>query len=326
MAQATLKDPLRRDALQFLVLPRLTYALRMALALTAILVGFALQLVVPWPGTWVMLIVTLPILFSGTVLLCLRAYDTKTRIGELRNREWEKTTRDRFNAVVDFERKVRHWDDTAIDITCKPGALALGLVIIGVLVLALFAGEGWVTAVVLNGAVLILPHWFTGTRLGWRPLTLVQQVNALNEALSVIDWQTEPPCQIQPMFEMAGNEGARAPDAARVFIRFPDGPEDFLGLQFQVAINTVKGAHFPYLYAVVIARHSFGLDFPSAVSYDRELTLETKREDDVDVLVIRQATTKTSGYHTKPKTIAMLTSAAWATVQALLEDRVGAHQ
>ncbi|MCB9948245.1 MAG: hypothetical protein H6842_10505 [Rhodospirillaceae bacterium] len=325
MAQATLKDPLKRDALQFLLWPRLPYAPRMAAALGLILAGVAVQLVPVWPHPMPLLLAGLPLLLAGTLLLCLRGYDTSKPVGALRNKTWEKTTRDRFDAVFAFERKVRRWDDTAIDITCVPGALMMLGFGIGVAVLGLVTGERWFWIVVVDGSVLLLPHWFTGTRRGWRPVTLVQQVKALNEALKVVETMTEPPCQIQPMMEMAGRKDARAPVGARVFIRFPDGPEDFLGLQLQVALNTVKGTHFPYLYAVVIARQSFKLAFPP-ISYDQTLTLETKREDEVDVLVIRQKTTKTSGYHTNPKAIAVITHAAWRTVQALLEHRSGAHQ
>lgn len=62
-------------------------------------------------------------------------------------------------------------------------------------------------------------------------------------ALRVIEHFSVPPCKIQPMFEMVGSGEKRTPKAARVFIRFPEAPEDFLGLQPQVSVNEVQGNH-----------------------------------------------------------------------------------
>ncbi|MFV1965019.1 MAG: hypothetical protein ACC628_06320 [Pirellulaceae bacterium] len=48
------------------------------------------------------------------------------------------------------------------------------------------------------------------------------------------------------------------------------------------------------------------------------LTVEGTPENDVGVIVIRQHTTKTSGYHTKPKAIARIARAAWRSVAEIL--------
>ena len=154
------------------------------------------------------------------------------------------------------------------------------------------------------------------------PLALSQQVRALEVALAEIDSYDEPPCQVQPMFLTSGKEGDRVPLAARVFVRLPDARKDFLGVQFQVALNDVQGTKFPYLYAVIIARHSFGLD-SKKVRLNKErgrtkLTVERNRESDVDVIVIRQHTTKKSGYHTKDAAIRDIVRTAWHAVSDMV--------
>ena len=135
------------------------------------------------------------------------------------------------------------------------------------------------------------------------------------------------------MFEVAGRDESRTPIGARVFVRFPDGPEDFLGLQYQVAINEVQGSNYPYLYAVIVAQKSFRLLDEPLAEYRRRLTpanepggllgflgltstkdrltIEEGREDEVDVIIIRQHTTKQSGYHTTPAAITNLARTAW---------------
>jgi hypothetical protein len=181
--------------------------------------------------------------------------------------------------------------------------------------------QHWAVVFAVDAAVLLLPHWITGTRRSWRPVSLTQQIDALETALAVVEGQQEPPCQIQPMFQMVGKDDHRTPLGARVFIRFPDGPKDFLGLQFQISINDVQGTKYPYLYAVIVARNSFHLLSQHLTEARRicdGLTVEASREQDVEVIVIRQPTTKTSGYHTKSSAIARISRAAWDSTARIL--------
>jgi hypothetical protein len=63
----------------------------------------------------------------------------------------------------------------------------------------------------------------------------------------------------------------------------------------------VQGTSYPYFYVVLVARKGFGLrDAYSAHNAGHRVTKEFKYEGEVEVMVLRQETTKTSGYHTKP--------------------------
>ena len=90
-------------------------------------------------------------------------------------------------------------------------------------------------------------------------------------------------------------------------------------------LNRVQGTPYPYFYCVVIAKKDpaffmavdktlpvlpefkFGTPdsgisaFFNAIGLGTtpDLVFETKEEEDVNILVIRQATSKTSGYHTQ---------------------------
>jgi len=76
---------------------------------------------------------------------------------------------------------------------------------------------------------------------------------------------------------------------------------DFLGLYGQVVLNDVQGTSYPYFYVVLVAKDGFGLrDAYQQFQPDEDITKEFKREDQVEVMVIRQYTTDKSGYHTKP--------------------------
>lgn len=319
MAVHVLPDRERRHLLQFYVAPRLDYPVRMGAAATLIAVGFLCQLFL-LPGNLVLvLVISLPLLLAGNCLLLVRGYDTTpTDLG--RKTEWVKTTRDRFLAARELEKQARRWDETFVDITCYTGFFSMVLIaLVVVAVFFLLASDSstalWAPVFAADVCVLLLPHWLSGTRRGWRPVELRQHIDALDPVLKVIDSYKEPPCQVQCMFEMKGKEKEKTPVGARVFVRFPEGPEDFLGVQFQVSLNNVQGTKYPYLYAVLVAKKGFGLT-KSAIKKIRRaagdtLRVEKSEEADVEVVVIRQKTTKKSGYHTKPARIREIAQTAW---------------
>jgi len=67
-----------------------------------------------------------------------------------------------------------------------------------------------------------------------------------------------------------------------------------------VTANRVQGSDYPYLYCVLVARPGVRMlelldpEPPSNIVAEPD----HKPDEDIDILVIRQRTTKTSGYHT----------------------------
>lgn len=314
-----------RHRLQFYLLPGMGYPTRLAIAGALVLTGLAIQLLWPWTDALPVLLVTAPMLLAGNLFLLVRGYSLAPAIRS-RSGQWEKTTRDRFHQVLELERKIRRWDETFVDVTCLTGAISLALLAGATLVVVWMldssaATRPWTLVFIVDAAVLLLPHWITGTRRGWRPVALRQQIESLEVALKVIEHFSVPPCQIQPMFELVGRAEKRTPINARVFIRFPEGPEDFLGLQLQVSVNEVQGTHYPYLYAVLIARPGFGMldeHLKNIRRIGKTLKVESKQDDEVEVIVLRQRTTKNSGYHTDAAAVRKIANVAWNSVSYLL--------
>jgi hypothetical protein len=339
-----LPDRERRHLLQFYLFSQWSYHVRLAWAGGLIVAGLLIQLL--WLPTTPIptLLLTLPLLLMGTMLLLVQGFNLKPT-GQLHGGEWEKTTRDRFRQVCKLESDVKQWDEVLTDITCVSGVVIFALIagtvaILWMIMQSQYALRTAATPLALDAAVLILPHWCTGTRRGWRPVALRQQIDSLEIALKSIETFEDPPCQIQPMFEMAGSNDKRTPVGARAFVRFPDGPEEFLGLQFQVALNDVQGTKYPYLYVVLIAKKSFQLlekrlakirvtlvpkqegstGFLGLFTSEPagRLTVESSSENDVDVIIIRQHTTKKSGYHTDPTACRRIARAAWSSVAEIV--------
>ena len=95
-----------------------------------------------------------------------------------------------------------------------------------------------------------------------------------------------------------------------------------MGLYGQVVTNDVNGTSYPYFYVVLVARKGFGLQ-PVFQAYrpPKKMTKEFKVEDDVEVFVIRQTTSKTSGYHTKNKKMTAILKAGIALAdQVAIKD------
>ena len=330
MAVSVLPDRERRHLLQFYAVPRVSYGLRLGIAGIAMVAGLGIQLLGE-PSSPSTLVVGAVLLLVGNAFLLVRGYNLQPGY-RIRGGNWEKTTRDRFQAIRDLEKKVSRWDQTFADITCLAGGACLVLLVAAVAALCVFlaaefGAAHWPQVLAVDAAVLILPHWVTGTRRAWRPVGLRQQIDALETATREIERYQYPSCQIQPMLEVAGKGETRTPIGARVFIRFPDGPEDFLGLQFQVALNEVQGTKYPYLYAVLVAKKSFTLldkHFDAIINRVHELlTVESSVEEDVEVVIIRQWAKGGAGYHTKPKDVRRIAQAAWdATAKAIQAEAV----
>jgi hypothetical protein len=112
--------------------------------------------------------------------------------------------------------------------------------------------------------------------------------------------------------------GGTFPNDARLMVRFNQAPEDFIGVQFQISINNVKSTQYPYLYAVILAKPGFKLRDKFKDPKIDNLIMENEEADEADVIVIRQFTTQTSGYHTDTKTQEYIVSGCIQAVKDML--------
>ena len=128
-----------------------------------------------------------------------------------------------------------------------------------------------------------------------------------------------PETQTIPYLEVGESKKGSFPNDARLMVRFKDAPKDFIGLQGQISINSVKGRPYPYFYVVLIAKHSFDIMKRFGKQSFDKLVVERKKTSEVDVIVIRQRTTKTSGYHTNTKVQDYTLETGLKVVRALLK-------
>jgi hypothetical protein len=284
-----------RRLVVFHVWPSLAYPVRLAIAFTLVAAGFAVQL-----GT-VSILPGVLLLGAGNLLLVVRGFDNRVDAGALDPAaEWERVEPSRLDELCELHERMRRWDQSFLDVTNPRGLVVFALLAAGSAFLAYRIG-GLPRILVVDAMVLLLPHWITGVRSILTRPKLMVRVKIIQPLLDHLE---EPPGGHRAhLLMLLRGKAHKIPDDVKFKVDISDHPPDFLGLYGQVVINEVKGTSFPYFYVVLVARSGFGLEaLEEAYEAPRNRILEIKQQDEVEVLVLRQRTTKTSGYHTTSAT------------------------
>jgi len=281
-----------RGVVVFLVLPSLAYERRMVLSFGAIAVGFALQFLTGGLLPGVLL------LAAGNLLLLVKGYDNRVDFGAFEpDTHWERVERARLIQIRALDAKIRKWDLTAIDAS-NPLGFIVFLLVVGVLALPAVTGTGRVRMLAIDALVLLVPHWLTGIRSALRTPGLLIRIDTIEAVLSDAARRLQRH-RVTLLMLLKGRE-AKLPEDVKFKVDIEGQHPDFLGLYGQVVLNEVQGTSYPYFYVVLVAREGFGLeDAFQRFRPEDNVTKEFKREGKVEVMVIRQHTTKKSGYHTK---------------------------
>ncbi|MBN1782156.1 hypothetical protein JW948_13570 [bacterium] len=291
--------------IHFVLMKSMPYRLRMFAIVVVMLLGVALEMMVNyWLG--------LAVLFFGTLMGMIRGYRAKPKMK--RGETWSRVTPDEFKKIKEKEKQLKKWDRDAFDITNGLGCLVLFLSILGFCLLfyvtfRLFDNRiaGYV---MLNGAVVLFPHWITGVRTYLKKDSLILKIRHLEHIMKALSANSE--VQVQPMLSVEKTQdGKDIPKDARLMIRLLNAPEGFMGIQVQISINNVQGTDYPYLYCVLLARSENRIfDTATTRSPSRKVVVERSSSEGTDIVVVRQKTTKNSGYHTtKPASLFVVAAA-----------------
>lgn len=292
-----LPEPQRQGDIKFIFGRSLPYFWRLAISIFMIAAGLLLQL-------YVNFILGLFCLFVGTALILIRGYQVKPVLKK-GSEKWNQVTPDEYTKVKLKAQDLRRWDLDSFDITNRLGCAVLFLV-------AAFCWGMWFFVVyflkspklagywVVDCAVVILPHWITGVRDYLKKDKLVIKIELLEKIMGLLS--TPSDIQVLPMLSTEETtESNLVPADARLLVRLLNTPDYFLGLQVQISINDVQGTSYPYLYAVLIFKKEAGILEKKKNFFQSpppNVVFEPVGAGDVDVMVIRQKTTKSSGYAT----------------------------
>lgn len=269
--------------------------------------------------------VALVLVLIGHVLVWVRTQSTAPGGATPRHEEiWAPVEDEWFDRVRQLEERSARWDATPFDITCGRGFWLLFalLVAIGAAGVVLLPTLGFDAAfrVTIGAVALLVPFWINGIRTTWNPSELEKKGEALEIARAA--WTADGGTDFDPVPMLALREGKRGkyPVDAKLMLRpAVDDDSGFLGVQIQVAMNSVQGTDYAYLYAVVLGKDDvtggFRLPAPARDAEPtgrgvRRLVYESGQGDGARFLVIRQHADTKGGWHTDAKAIRRIVARA----------------
>lgn len=283
----------------FYILPNLSLTLRITITLFLIISAIFLQFYFEKyaHGFFILLL--------ASVFNLVR--NIKYEVETSGKREWKEVTEEEYKKFLKRMEKIKKI--RGLSLSAKFSLLFIPIFLISFF--SPFVAKGSfinknVIIIFTDSLILFLPVFFSGNkffRMGEEEDTYIKAKNLLY-LLNFSELKTKK-YDVIPYFEIAKvkNRG-EVPCDARVLIKIKDMNKNFIGVQFQVSINNVRNRKYPYFYGIIIAKKDFDLFKKLRNLRNRDNTVfEFSEEEDVDVVVIRQKTTKTSGYYTDKSAI-----------------------
>lgn len=313
-----------KENVRYYVLNKLSYPQRGILYLLLIAAGFLLQVLLMkvWPGAI--------LLIFATVVNQARPLDTGVNLKYfVPDKSWTQVKMEQIRKIEEVNRKLSKWEKDLLDVTNSIGmpvfvVLAFGL-FFAYQVLGNISSFGVVVKIlVIDTVVLLLPLWFSGRKKNFRQDELSIKAGLiikLEEFFQTIKKEGE---HFTPELVLARDkDGKSVPKDCRFTIKMDKTPVGFYGVQAQININTVEGKNYPYFYCVIAAKAGFGLDrYFKQIQAPKNITVEYENDANADVIVIRQFTTKTSGYYTKQNTCMTILDIALNASRMIVEQSV----
>jgi len=315
----------RKQEARFVLFPQLPFDKRYIVAIVLFIAGLVLQSVLFVPGT--------AVVFLGVLMLLVKGIDNIPKIDPSPGGEWKSITTEDLARIKELRQKSKKWADSLYCVGSLRGCAFFLIMLFASLsvfvLLSLFQNQSILRLWIVDGGMFLLLFFFTGRRKQYKPKTLLVKLDAIGNVVSLLEKRADPDIRLQPMMANAKTKSGReVPRDVRLFLKFQAAPKEFMGLQIQVSINTVGGRPYPYLYGVFIARKGF--DFKGRLkggnvlecrkSFLNSYAIEPKQTPEVDVLVFRRKTTKTTGYHTRSHIQKRLVKEAVSLVRAMFRD------
>lgn len=293
--------PEKQDSVRFHVLKKLSYSNRMIFYMILLAAGLLLQVFTlqVWPGAI--------FLVCATILTLVRGYDSRVRLKAFNaDSTWTQVDMNRIYQIEKLDEKITKWDKDAIDISNGRGFIvfllaSLGLIIASALINSTSACRQTGAIFIADAIILVLPLWFNGIRRILKQDNLRIKIGIIRQLEAYFQTIKKDNEKFNPSLMLAKDRtGKSIPTDCRFTITFDNMPRDFYGIQAQINLNVVEGTSYPYFYCVIAAKPNFGLaQYINKISVPKGITIEFDKDSSAEVIVIRQYTTKTSGYHTK---------------------------
>jgi hypothetical protein len=230
--------------------------------------------------------------------------------------EWQEVTPAKLDQAYEHCKKLKKFQSANLGCVV---AVVFVAAWVSLIVMPILQASIALRAGILDGVILVAGLAFSGRKSAWEPPGLEIKTDIVRRLLALPLVTKDPGLMTLPYLEIGKSKtGAAFPNDARMMIRFKDAPDSFIGLQGQVSINSVKSTQYPYFYVVIIAKTGFRLYDKFKDPELKNIITEREEADEVDVIVIRQFTTQTSGYHTNTAAQEAILAAGIKSVKGML--------
>jgi len=274
------------------VVPKIPFPARLALLAASAAAGLAVQIALPGAGGFVL---GLLLMVPGLVFSSAKNYRNKPM--DIGLEDWQPASAAEFNRIranLSQTRKSR------FSMFYKPGLGVLAVVALALLAFILRgADRGFAAMLAADALALTIPLFFTGNVSLWTPQELARKMAAFEAIVS--SEQTEGgDTIITPYLRLDKDKaGRQIPEDVRLMVEPRRKPDDFLGVQLQVAINKGPNGPVPYMYSVFLCRGK-GASFQHfSTQRFGDFVREPGGDKDYGYVVVRQKTER-GGYQTTP--------------------------
>jgi len=291
----------RGSPVSFRLFPSMPDMARYILVALLMLAGFGMQTQIGFmiPGIICLTCASLLLMFKG---IDKRIF--QYTVSETNN--WVKTEKKNIQEMIQIVKELNKWDKNIFEISNLPGCLFFLAVCA---VLGLLFASGVNHFVVLDVLALFVPVFFSGMlKTDSRPAIMIKTENIVLVASYLRQKDQSYDYTYYTLLSPVKNKKKPAPRDIKLKINPSSQSEKFLGIYAQCTLNNVSGTFYPYVYFVIVYGRDTGLKakIENIIGNSHNICREYSETSDAEVLIIRQTTTKTSGYQTKPKDILKL--------------------
>ncbi len=278
----------------FVIFDKIDNRLRMGVSVILIVLAFLFQL------TTRNVFAGIPFILGCVILNFMKGFKVQqAKGGKL---EWQEVTPEKIDQVLEHCQKIKKFRGMGIGcVIAVICAFVFFFFICTPITQEIFRPSFTLSIFIINTVILFAGLMIGGQKSAWMPRGLDIKGEIVNRLINAAIVKSDPLLLPVPYLEIGTTKEGSYPNDTRFMIRVKDAPADFIGLQGQISLNSVKSSLYPYFYVVLIAKREFKLFDKIGKPIFPKLLVERKETDEVDVIVLRQQTTKTSGYHTDVK-------------------------
>lgn len=291
------------NKIAFSTFPKLNMYVRFLIAAILLISGILIELEPLKCGYGVFLVL------SSSILLMYKNIEAKTPLNNFKvTSDWKEASTEQIQSIVDLDKKISKWSKSSFlgkgcigkSIITAISILAIGLI---------FSFDYGLSMIGCDFLALFLPVFIGGQK---NATSMTLPVKYADESLKIARMlgPIYPDAKIRFYVLLSSNKKhtKAVPEQVKLRIDFPNSNKSFLGMYGQLCFNKVNSTYYTYFYTTIVFKKDFKLEnkVESILTEKAPIIKTLTTNDDVDVLVTRQKTTKTSGYKTDEHTIKLI--------------------